>query len=84
MTTNRQKLNRAFGIGVARWIHQHPPIGADAGVAVADGARQRGGVAGGRVGRVASPGEEKIVPGAVRLGERDLHLGMRSTSTAVP
>ena len=78
------ELNRAFGIGVARRIHQHPPIRADAGVAVADGSRNGGVIAGGRVGSVLTPGKEKIVLGAVRLGEGDLHFGMGTTSTAVP
>ena len=78
------ELDGAFGIGVAGGIDEHPAIGADAGVAVADGAREGGVVTGGGVRRVMTPGEEKIVFGAVGFGERDLHSWMRSTSTAVP
>jgi hypothetical protein len=50
--------------------HQQPAVRAHAGVAVADGAGDSSVTV---RGRVALPGQQKIVLGAVRLGERDLH-----------
>ena len=73
------KLDGAFGIGIGGRVDQHPAVGAHAGVAIANGLGERR-VAG--FGRVFSPGEQKVVLGAVGLGERDLHSGW--TCTAVP
>jgi hypothetical protein len=49
-------------------------------MAIADGAGDLRQVS---VGRIGLPGEQKIVLGAVGLGEADLHPA-GSTSTAVP
>jgi hypothetical protein len=51
-------------------LDQHPSIGANARMAVADGNRDLLQIAG---GRFESPGQKEIVLGAVRFGEGNNH-----------
>src|SRR6202140_938601 len=64
------KLDGAIGFSIGWRIDHDPAIGANAGVAVANGAAQSGVAV---LRSVLAPGQEKIVLGAVGLREWNFH-----------